>query len=77
MSQAALWAAAGIVDTETRLDYEARMDDQPVFIGRAAAGTVTSGVWVIERLSYDDEDRPERKQTLKGAWDDRAALDWS
>ena len=78
MSQASLWAAGGLTDVETRLDYDARTDDQPVYVGRASAGTLAANAdWVIEKLTYDGDDRPTRKQVLKGSWDDRASLDWS
>jgi hypothetical protein len=69
--------SSGISRSDTRLDYEAREDSQPVYIGRADGGTLTSaGTWVIERLTYDETDRPILKQTRTGAWDNRATLDW-
>ena len=77
MSFALLQASAGIVETDSLIDYDDRLDDQPVFIGRAPAGTPTTGRWVVEKVTYDDEDRPTGKQTRKGAWDDRASLGWS
>lgn len=67
----------GITDFESRLDYAGRTDDQPVYVGRASSGTATSsGVWVVEKVTYDGSDRPTRKQVLTGAWDNRASLSW-
>lgn len=67
----------GITDYESRLDYVARTDTQPVYIGRALEGTATDvATWVIEKVTYDVTDRPTRKQVLTGAWDSRAALTW-
>lgn len=68
----------GITDTDTRVDYVARTDTQPVYVGRASANTLTSAsIWVIERLTYDGSDRVILKQVLTGAWDNRAALGWA
>lgn len=60
---------------ESRLDYAARTDAQPVYVGHAAPGTPTSADWRIEKVTYDT-DRPTRKQVLTGPWDNRAALSW-
>lgn len=68
----------GISDGETRLDYVLRTDDQPVYVGRAVAGTsAAASDWTIELVEYDGNDRPTRKQVLTGAWDDRATLGWT
>jgi hypothetical protein len=68
--------ARGISDYETRLDYDVRVDEQPVFIGRAPAGAATADdVWTVEKLTYDGSSRPTRKQVfIDVAWDDRAGL---
>lgn len=69
--------ARGITDTDTRIDYVARVDSQPVFIGRAPSDTPTStGVWAVEKITYDVSDRLVLKQVRTGAWDDRAILGW-
>lgn len=67
---------SGVNTTEARLDYAERIDDQPVYVARAATGTTTAQSWTIEKITYDEDDRPIRKQVLTGAWDDRASLNW-
>lgn len=69
---------SGSTTNETRLDYVARTDGQPVYIGRAADGSATSAaVWNIERLTYDGNGRVTRKQVREDAvWDNRAILAW-
>lgn len=65
----------GITDYETRLDYGARTDDQPVYVGRAPQDTATSAAdWYIERISYDASNRPTRSERLSGSWDNRGSL---
>lgn len=65
----------GVTDVETRLDYDTRLDDQPVYIGRAPTGTATSSaVWTIEIVAYDANSRPSRKRAVVGAWDSRTTL---
>lgn len=66
----------GTTDYETRLDFVDRIDNQPVYVGRATNGTATTASWQVEKVTYDGDDRPVRKQVLTGAWDDRATLDW-
>lgn len=71
-------------DTEKRLDYDVRTDDNPVYIGFAEylftsdTATVTPStsatVWVIQKLTYDASDRITRIQAARGFWDDRASL---
>lgn len=68
----------GITDVEDRLDFDGRTDTQPVYIGRAINATATTDdTWAIEKTTYDESDRPVRKQVLTGAWDSRASLSWS
>ena len=71
-------AVKGITDYETRLDYEARGDLQPVYVGRALDGTgVVVEIWTIEKITYDGQNRPTRKQVKSNvAWSTRAALNW-
>lgn len=68
----------GVTDYETRLDYDGRTDDQPVYVGRASSGaSVALAEWTIEKVTYDGNDRPTRKQVLDGvSWNDRAVLSW-
>ncbi len=67
-----------ITDAESRLDYAARSDSNPVYVGKAENGTpTTTQTWVIQRLTYDGTDRLIRVEVLTGAWDSRASLPWS
>lgn len=60
---------------ETRLDYGKRPDHQAVYVGRALQGTETSDTsWMVERIDYDIQGRPIRKQAFVGSWDDRTNL---
>lgn len=67
-----------ISDTENRLDYSSRTDANPVYVGKAVQGTLTStSTWYIQLLEYDASDRLIRTQALTGAWDSRTTLDWT
>lgn len=67
-----------------RLDYVARTDDQPVYVGFAEAESATSeAVWKIMRMTYDGSDRltlrewavdEHHKVTFSQVWNDRATL---
>lgn len=71
-------------DSEKRLDYDTRTDDNPVYIGFAeyvfisATETITpttnTDTWIVQKLTYDASDRVTRIQVARGAWDDRATL---
>lgn len=71
-------------DSEKRLDYDTRTDDNPVYIGFAeylftsATDTITPTVdtdtWIIQKLTYDSSDRVTRIQVARGTWNDRATL---
>lgn len=69
-------------DTVGRLDYDARIDYQPVYVGWAPSGTATSAAaWEITKLAYDAATPTNRViavETLDDqVWDDRASLGWS
>lgn len=68
-----------LTDYETRLDYAARTDGNPVYVGKAVQGAATADpVWTIQHLSYDSQGRLLRAQVLSAAaWDNRATLGWS
>ncbi len=77
VTQAVADVKRGVTDYETRLDYWFRSDEQPIYLGRNVNGAPTaSPTWVIEKVEYDVSGRPVRKQTLIGAWDNRASLEW-
>ena len=64
---------------ETRLDYGARTDANPVYVGTAPQGSGTDGaLWDVQKLEYDASSRLTRKQKIEDAvWDDRASLAWT
>lgn len=65
----------GLTDFESRLDYGARTDSNPVYVGKALAGSATSGGgWTIQKFTYDTSDRATRVQVVEGVWDDREGL---
>jgi len=71
-------------DSEKRLDYDTRTDDQPVYVGFAeyqfasatdvVTPTTDTSVWVIQKFTYGASDRITRIEARRGAWDDRASL---
>jgi YD repeat-containing protein len=62
-------------DSEKRLDYDVRTDDNPVYVAFAETPfTATTDTWIVQKFTYDASDRPTRIQVAKGAWDDRASL---
>jgi hypothetical protein len=62
-----------VTDFETQLDYDVRPDGNPVYIGKASQGTLTSTeLWVIQKLEYDVTNRLIRVQVKDSiTWDDR------
>lgn len=70
-------------DSEKRLDYDTRTDDNPVYIGFAEYQFIsatesitpsTTDIWIVQKLTYDSENRVTRIQVARGAWDDRVSL---
>jgi YD repeat-containing protein len=67
-----------VTDYETRLDYAARTDGNPVYIGKNTQAAATSSAgWTIQKLDYDSLGRLTRAQVLTGSWDNRSTLGWS
>lgn len=65
-------------DSQTLMDYAARSDDQPVYVGTGARGLATSADgWLIKKFTYDGSDRPTVIQNAVGTWDGRAALTYT
>ena len=61
-----------------RADYVARTDGQPIFLGFARKGRLTSeDAWLIYKFTYDVNDQVTLRQSAKGTWDDRAALSYT
>lgn len=63
-----------ISDFATRLDYDVRTDGNPVYVGKAPQGTLTSAVaWTVQRLTYDASARLILVEVRSGVvWDNRA-----
>lgn len=70
-------------DTEKRLDYDTREDENPVYIAfaeyvftseTAAITPAESDTWIIQKLTYDSDSRLTRIQVARGSWTDRASL---
>lgn len=64
-----------ISDYETRLDYAARLDGNPVYVGKNLDGTATSAAtWVVQKLDYDATARLTRQQVrINISWDSRVS----
>lgn len=67
-----------VTDFEVRLDYATRTDSNPVYVGKAKQGSLTSdaNAWTIQKITYDTSNRSTRVEVLVGAWDNRANLAW-
>lgn len=64
--------------TDTRIDYQARTDGNPEYVGKATQGTLPSETgWIIQKLIYDASARLTRVQTIIGIWDNRITLGWT
>lgn len=71
-------------DTEKRLDYDTRDDENPVYIAfaeylfisdtEAITPATDTDMWIIQKLTYDSSARLTRIQVARGAWDDRSTL---
>lgn len=59
--------------TEERFDYDVRTDANPVYVGSAAPGTLTSAAsWTVFKFTYDASNRATRKQRQDNiTWDAR------
>lgn len=65
---------------QQRIDYVARTDGQPVYVGFALKGTATTGTWLIQKFTYttiSGTDYLSLRQSSVGDWDDRATLTYS
>lgn len=76
------WEAAQAAGTvfvpRILLDYGARLDGNPVYVGKATQATALSAnTWKIQRFTYDGTNRVTDIQILTGVWNDRAILAWS
>ncbi|MGH7425733.1 MAG: hypothetical protein ACREJP_06155, partial [Candidatus Methylomirabilales bacterium] len=64
-------------DYRVLLDYDTRLDGNPVYVGTAVQTLSTAGTtWVVKKLFYDTLNRLIDSQVLVGVWNDRAALAW-
>lgn len=79
LGQVTVLNPGGPAPAQTRLiDYDVRSDANPVYIGVAAQGSLTSlPVWLIQKLSYDTSNRITQQESLVNVvWDNRASLPW-
>lgn len=61
----------------TILDYDARVDANPVYVGtNAQTALVGAATWTVKKLFYDSTARLIDAQVLTGSWTGRAALGW-
>ncbi|MGH2375925.1 MAG: hypothetical protein ACRDIC_20945 [bacterium] len=61
----------------TLLDYDTRLDGNPVYMGQALQTILTTAAtWTIKKLFYDALNRLVDTQILIGSWAGRAALAW-
>lgn len=57
------------------IDYDARTDGQPVYIGYAISGKGTSDdAWIIYNFQYNGSNFLTSKKAAYGVWDDRGSL---
>jgi hypothetical protein len=59
-------------------DYDVRTDDNPVYIGYGVRGLATSSDgWLINKITYDDSDRPISIKSAIGVYNNRASLTYN
>jgi hypothetical protein len=68
-----------ITDYRTLLDYDNRVDGNPVYVGKnLQTAAQSAATWTIQRLNYDLTSRLTDVQVLTGvAWTGRAGLGWT
>jgi len=61
-------------DADINLDYDERIDNQPVYVGYGARGLAdgTDG-WLIYQLTYDLSNRVTRVEKAIGVWNNRGS----
>src|SRR3990167_8114328 len=65
---------AGFI-SQKLIDYDVRTDSNPVYVGFNIRGIATTvETWVIQKITYDVDDRPTVIKIAVGAWDDRTSL---
>lgn len=65
------------VADRTLLDYDGRLDGNPVYVGSNGQAALVAGTnWVVKKLFYDSLSRLVDAQVLTGSWTGRAALAW-
>jgi len=71
-----LYGGLGTIAVE--MDYQARTDYQPVYLGTAPPGTAASSpTWAVRYLTYDGSSRLLQIQNAVGAWSNRTTLSYS
>lgn len=65
-------------NSQKRLDYDVRTDDNPVYVGFNHRGAVTSDTnWTLQKITYDASNRVTVVQVSSGSWDDRVTVTYS
>ena len=60
------------------VDYGARTDAQPVYLGYAPKGLADGADgWLIQKYTYDGSDRATKREIAYGNWTNRAAESYS
>lgn len=60
------------------IDYVARTDGQPIYVGFAPKGAATSdNVWLIQKSTYNGSNQLTQRQSAVGSYDNRASLTYS
>lgn len=64
---------------QRRYDYGSRTDGQPVYMGVAERGDLTSTeTWLIRKYTYDENDFVTLEQTaVLSSWDNRASATYA
>ena len=54
------------------IDYDARSDDNPVYVGFNYKGALTTDTnWLIQKITYDGANRVTMVQIASDSWDNR------
>ena len=60
------------------IDYDVRVDDNPVYVGYGDRGIATSSaLWLINKITYDGSARVTLVQSAVGVWTNRASLTYA
>lgn len=64
--------------SQKRIDYVARTDDNPTYVGFNVRGAATSdATWVLQKITYDSSGRATLVQIATDSWDNRASATYA